>query len=354
MTNYESRMRAKADALRARGSAVILSVESSCDETAVAVVENGRIERANAIATQIDVHALYGGVVPEIASRMHVEAIDPLLDEALRQAGLTLDEIDAVAVTYGPGLVGALLTGVSWAKGLAYAAEKPLIPVNHIEGHVSANYVAHPDLEPPFVCLVASGGHSHIVSVNHYGSYELLGGTTDDAAGEAFDKVARVLNIPYPGGPLLDRLADEGDDHAYKFPRPHTEGKYDFSFSGLKTAVINQAHHLRQQGVEINAKDWAASFRRSVVDLLVDKTLSAALDMGAKRVAVAGGVAANSLLRAELARRGKKAGLQVFIPPKRLCTDNAVMIGSAGFYRLMAGELAALDLNALPSLNMFD
>ena len=309
--------------------------------------------RANAIATQIDVHALYGGVVPEIASRMHVEAIDPLLDEALRQAGLTLDEIDAVAVTYGPGLVGALLTGVSWAKGLAYAAEKPLIPVNHIEGHVSANYVAHPDLEPPFVCLVASGGHSHIVSVNHYGSYELLGGTTDDAAGEAFDKVARVLNIPYPGGPLLDRLADEGDDHAYKFPRPHTEGKYDFSFSGLKTAVINQAHHLRQQGVEINAKDWAASFRRSVVDLLVDKTLSAALDTGAKRVAVAGGVAANSLLRAELARRGEKAGLQVFIPPKRLCTDNAVMIGSAGFYRLMAGELAALDLNALPSLNMF-
>ena len=353
MTNYESRMRAKADALRARDSAVILSVESSCDETAVAVVENGRIERANAIATQIDVHALYGGVVPEIASRMHVEAIDPLLDEALRQAGLTLDEIDAVAVTYGPGLVGALLTGVSWAKGLAYAAEKPLIPVNHIEGHVSANYVAHPDLEPPFVCLVASGGHSHIVSVNHYSSYELLGGTTDDAAGEAFDKVARVLNIPYPGGPLLDRLADEGDDHAYKFPRPHTEGKYDFSFSGLKTAVINQAHHLRQQGVEINAKDWAASFRRSVVDLLVDKTLSAALDTGAKRVAVAGGVAANSLLRAELARRGEKAGLQVFIPPKRLCTDNAVMIGSAGFYRLMAGELAALDLNALPSLNMF-
>ena len=233
-------------------------------------------------------------------------------------------------------------------------AEKPLIPVNHIEGHVSANYVAHPDLEPPFVCLVASGGHSHIVSVNHYGSYELLGGTTDDAAGEAFDKVARVLNIPYPGGPLLDKLADEGDDHAYKFPRPHTEGKYDFSFSGLKTAVINQAHHLRQQGVEINAKDWAASFRRSVVDLLVDKTLAAALDTGAKRVAVAGGVAANSLLRAELARRGEKAGLQVFIPPKRLCTDNAVMIGSAGFYRLMAGELAALDLNALPSLNMFD
>lgn len=353
MMGYETRMREKAEALRARGAAIILAVESSCDETAIAVVENGRIERANAIASQIDVHALYGGVVPEIASRMHVEAIDPLLDEALRQAGLTLSQIDAVAVTYGPGLVGALLTGVSWAKALAYAADKPLIPVNHIEGHVSANYVAHPQLEPPFVCLVASGGHSHIVNVTRYGSYELLGGTTDDAAGEAFDKVARVLDIPYPGGPLLDKLADEGDEHAYRFPHPHTEGKYDFSFSGLKTAVINQAHRLRQQGQPIDAKDWAASFRRCVVDLLVDKTLAAALDTGAKRVAVAGGVAANSLLRRELERRGRQAGLEVFIPPKRLCTDNAVMIGSAAFYRLMAGEVAKLDLNALPSLNMF-
>ena len=353
MMGYEARMREKADALREKGAAVILSVESSCDETAIAVVENGRIERANAIASQIDVHALYGGVVPEIASRMHVEAIDPLLDEALRQSGLTLDQIDAIAVTHGPGLVGALLTGVSWAKALAYATDKPLIPVNHIEGHVSANYVAHPDLEPPFVCLVASGGHSHIVNVTRYGAYELLGRTTDDAAGEAFDKVARVLDIPYPGGPLLDKLADEGNDRAYKFPHPHTEGKYDFSFSGLKTAVINQAHNLRQQGLEINAKDWAASFRRCVVDLLVDKTLAAALDTGATRVAVAGGVAANSLLRSELERRGRKAGLQVYIPPKRLCTDNAVMIGSAAFYRLMSGALAPLSLNALPALSMF-
>jgi len=211
---YEARMREKADALRRKGEAVILAVESSCDETAIAIVENGRVERACAIASQIDVHALYGGVVPEIASRMHVEAIDPLLDEALKQAGMTLADIDAVAVTHGPGLVGALLTGVSWAKALAYAADKPLIPVNHIEGHVSANYVAHPDLEPPFVCLVASGGHSHIVNVTRYGDYELLGRTTDDAAGEAFDKVARVLNIPYPGGPLLDKLADEGNDRA--------------------------------------------------------------------------------------------------------------------------------------------
>lgn len=349
---YEARMREKLEALRETGSAVILSVESSCDETAIAIVRNGREELASAIASQIDTHALYGGVVPEIASRMHVEAIDPLLEMALEQAGMTIDDIDAIAVTYGPGLVGALLTGVSWAKALAYSLDLPLIPVNHIEGHVSANYIAHPDLQPPFVCLVASGGHSHILHVSHYGQYELIGQTTDDAAGEAFDKVARVLNIPYPGGPLLDKMADEGNDKAYKFPNPKTQGKYDFSFSGLKTAVINQAHNLKQQGIEIDAKDFAASFRKSVVDLLVDKTVQAAKDHGAKRLTVAGGVAANSLLRTELVRRGEKAGLQVFIPPKRLCTDNAVMIGSAAFYRMMAGELAALDLNAVPALRM--
>ncbi|MBR6767188.1 MAG: tRNA (adenosine(37)-N6)-threonylcarbamoyltransferase complex transferase subunit TsaD [Clostridia bacterium] len=347
-------MREKLEALREKGSAVILSVESSCDETAIAIVRNGREELASAIASQIDTHALYGGVVPEIASRMHVEAIDPLLDMALEQAGMTIHDIDAIAVTYDPGLVGALLTGVSWAKALAYSLDLPLIPVNHIEGHVSANYIAHPDLQPPFVCLVASGGHSHILHVSHYGQYELIGQTTDDAAGEAFDKVARVLNIPYPGGPLLDKLADEGNDQAYKFPKPHTQGKYDFSFSGLKTAVINQAHNLKQQGIEIDAKDFAASFRKSVVDLLVEKTVMAAKDRGAKRLTVAGGVAANSLLRSELARRGEKAGLQVFIPPRRLCTDNAVMIGSAAFYRMMAGELAALDLNAVPALRMID
>ena len=350
--SYAARCRAKAEDLRRRGEALILSVESSCDETAVAVVRNGREQLANAIASQIDTHALYGGVVPEIASRMHVEAIDPLLEAALAEAHVTLDAIDAVGVTYGPGLVGALLTGVSWAKALAYAMDVPLVGVNHIEGHVSANYIAHPDLEPPFVCLVASGGHSHILNVTRYGEYELLGQTTDDAAGEAFDKVARVLEIPYPGGPLLDRLADTGDDRAYKFPHPHTQGKYDFSFSGLKTAVINQAHNLRQQGIEINAANFAASFRRSVVDLLVDKTVAAARDTGARRLAAAGGVAANSLLRSELMRRGGNAGMQVFIPPRGLCTDNAVMIGSAAFYRLMAGEIAGLDLNAVPALRM--
>ena len=327
-------------------------MESSCDETAVAVVRDGRTVLANCIASQIDTHALYGGVVPEIASRMHVEAIDPLLDRALSDAGIDLSRIDAVAVTYGPGLVGALLTGVSWAKALAFALDVPLIPVNHIEGHVSANYIAHPELKPPFVCLVASGGHSHILNVTRYGEYALLGQTTDDAAGEAFDKVARVLDIPYPGGPLLDKLADEGDDRAYRFPHPHTQGKYDFSFSGLKTAVINQAHNLRQQGVEIVAKDFAASFRKSVVDMLVEKTVAACVDAGAARLAVAGGVAANSLLRSELARRGAQAGLQVFIPPKALCTDNAAMIGSAGFYALMSGQTAALDLNAVPSLRV--
>ena len=347
---YDRTAREKADALIKSGHARILAVESSCDETAMAVVDDGRRLVSSVIASQIDMHALYGGVVPEIASRMHVQALDPLLDQTLQKADLTMADIDAVAVTYGPGLVGALLTGVAWAKAFAYGRGLPLVAVNHIEGHVSANYIAHPDLEPPFVCLVASGGHSHIVRVEDYGRYTIMGGTTDDAAGEAFDKVARVLDIPYPGGPLLDKLAESGNDRAYAFPKIHTPGAYDFSFSGLKTAVINQAHRLRQTGETIVAADWAASFRRAVVDALVEKAVRACVDSGLDQLALAGGVASNLLLRREIEKAGKKAGLRVYMPPAILCTDNAAMIGSAGFYRLMNGELAGLDLNAVPAL----
>ena len=352
--SYADEARERVRELKARGHAVILAVESSCDETAMALVADGRRVLSGEIASQVDTHALYGGVVPEIASRMHVEALDPLLDRVLAEAGLGMDAIDAVGVTFGPGLVGALLTGVSWAKAFAYARRLPLIAVNHIEGHVSANFVANPELEPPFVCLVASGGHSHIVSVERYGAYKMLGRTTDDAAGEAFDKAARVLNIPYPGGPLLDKLAEEGNPEAYRFPKIHMEGKYDFSFSGLKTAVINQAHMLRQKGEEIRVADWSASLRKAVVDMLVDKTLAACRDTGAKSVALAGGVASNRLLRREMERRGTKMGLKVYMPPVALCTDNAVMIGSAAFYRLMTGEPAPLSLNAQPSIRLIE
>ena len=352
--SYADEARERGRELKVRGHAVILAVESSCDETAMALVADGRRVLSGEIASQVDTHALYGGVVPEIASRMHVEALDPLLDRVLAEAGLGMDAIDAVGVTFGPGLVGALLTGVSWAKAFAYARRLPLIAVNHIEGHVSANFVANPELEPPFVCLVASGGHSHIVSVERYGAYKMLGRTTDDAAGEAFDKAARVLNIPYPGGPLLDKLAEEGNPEAYRFPKIHTGGKYDFSFSGLKTAVINQAHMLRQKGEEIRVADWSASLRKAVVDMLVDKTLAACRDTGAKSVALAGGVASNRLLRREMERRGTKMGLKVYMPPVALCTDNAVMIGSAAFYRLMTDEPAPLSLNAQPSIRLIE
>lgn len=351
---YFDRARDKADRLIKKGHATILAVESSCDETAIAIVEDGRRVLANEIATQIDIHALYGGVVPEIASRMHVEALSPLFHRALDSAGLKKENIDAVAVTFGPGLVGALLTGVSFGKALAYALDVPLIPVNHIEGHVSANFVADNSLEPPFVCLVASGGHSHLVNVTKYGQYELLGHTVDDAAGEAFDKVARVLNIPYPGGPLLDKLAETGDPEKYRFPKMHTEGKYDFSFSGLKTAVINQAHTLKEKGEEILAQDWAASFRKAVIDALLDRAIAACRDTGAKQFALAGGVASNRLLRREAQTRGSRIGLKVFMPPAGLCTDNAVMIGSAGFYRLMNGEIGDLTLNAEPSVKLIE
>ncbi len=350
--NYAELCAEKATTLRRAGHARILAIETSCDETAAAVVEDGRRILSSVIASQVDTHALSGGVVPEIASRQHIEAVDPVVEQALMEAGFSLNEVDAIAVTSGPGLVGALLVGVSSAKALAYAAGLPLVSVNHIEGHICANYLAYPELSPPFVCLVASGGHSHILSVRDYGDYVLLGQTQDDAAGEAFDKAARVLGLPYPGGPRLDVLAEEGNPDAIPLPRAKLDGRYDLSFSGLKTALINRVHTLRQSGQEVPAADIAASFRKAVVDALVSKTLLAAAETHARAVAVAGGVAANSLLRRELQAGATRMGLPCYIPPVLLCTDNAAMIGSAAFFRLMCGEIADLRLNAQPGARL--
>lgn len=349
---FEEEMLQKAAALRQKDVVRILSLETSCDETAAAIIENGRIIRANVVFSQIDLHALYGGVVPEIASRAHVEACDRVIDEALHEAGMTFNDIDALAVTYGPGLVGALLTGVSCMKGLSYALRKPLIAVNHIEGHVSANYITSPELEPPFVCLVVSGGHSHVVNVTDYGEYHLLGQTMDDAAGEAFDKAARVLGLPYPGGPRIDALAEEGDPHYLSLPRPHVDGPYDYSFSGMKTAFLNAVNKMEMMGQPLPKADLAASFRYAVVSTLVEKAVLAAKETHAPRMAMAGGVSANRLLRRMMQEACDQAGLPLYMPRVSLCTDNGAMIGSAAYYQLMKGSTAALTLNAQPSLRL--
>lgn len=345
-------MQAKLDALRQKPAVRILAMESSCDETAAAIIENGRKIVSSVIFSQADTHALYGGVVPEIASRAHVDACDRVVDQALKEADMALSDVDALAVTYGPGLVGALLTGVNCMKGLSYTSRIPLVPVNHIEGHVSANFLTTPDLEPPFLCLVVSGGHSHIVRVNDYADYTLLGQTVDDAAGEAFDKAARVLGLNYPGGPLLSRLAEGGDAHFLTLPHPHPDGKYDFSFSGLKTAFLNACHKMEQKGEELPRADLAASFEQAVVDNLCEKASLAMADFGLSTLCIAGGVSANRRLRQQLTELSRKQGFRLCMPELWLCTDNAAMIGSAAYYRLRKGELAPLELNAVPALSL--
>ena len=380
----------------------ILAIESSCDETAAAVVRNGREVLSNIISSQIALHTLYGGVVPEIASRKHIEKINPVITEALAKAGMTLDEIDAIAVTYGPGLVGSLLVGVAEAKAIAYAAGKPLIGVHHIEGHVSANYISHPELEPPFLCLVVSGGHTHIVMVEDYGTYRIIGRTHDDAAGEAYDKIARAIGLGYPGGPKVDALSKQGDPEAIAFPRAHIEDcPYDFSFSGLKSAVLNYiniekmklrdaaknnaaaadeteaveagrraAAELTRHGVPTGGDtegtescpdvfsdgttkaDLAASFQAAVVDVLVTRTIAAAKAQGVNTVAIAGGVASNSALRNRMREVGEANGMKVLYPEPVLCTDNAAMIGAAAYYEYLRGNVADLTLNAVPGLKL--
>lgn len=335
------------------GDILILGIESSCDETAAAVMKNGREVLSNVINTQIELHKKFGGVVPEVASRQHIRTIDGVIDKALSDAGVGFEDITAIAVTYGPGLVGALLVGVSSAKALAYALKKPLVPVHHIKGHIMANFVEHKELEPPFVCLVASGGHSHIVEVKDYTDIEILARTRDDAAGEAFDKIARVLGLGYPGGPLIDKLAKEGDKNAVHFPRVRMDGdSLDFSFSGVKTAVINYLHKLDQNGESYNKADIAASFQEAVVDALCTHTIEAARRTGNKTITLAGGVASNSALREKMTEEAAKEGMRVLYPSPVLCTDNAVMIACAGYYGYLNNEFADMTLNASASVRL--
>ena len=336
-----------------KDNVLILAIESSCDETAAAVVKNGREVLSNVINTQIAIHTEYGGVVPEIASRKHIENINPVIRKALEDAGVTLDDIDAIGVTYGPGLVGALLVGVAEAKAIAFAKNKPLVGVHHIEGHISANYVENKELEPPFVALVVSGGHTHLVKVNDYGEYEIVGRTRDDAAGEAFDKVARAIGLGYPGGPKIDKLAKEGNPDAIEFPRAHVDdAPYDFSFSGIKSAVLNYINSANMQGKEINSADVAASFQKAVVDALVSRAVRLAKECGMDKLAIAGGVASNSALRVAIQEECTKNNIRFYSPSPILCTDNAAMIGAAAYYEYIKGVRHGYDLNAIPNLKL--
>lgn len=332
---------------------LILAIESSCDETAAAVVKNGREVLSNVISSQIELHKLFGGVVPEIASRKHIEKINEVIEEALLEAGVTLDDLDAIGVTYGPGLVGALLVGVAEAKAISYAKGLPLVGVHHIEGHISANYIENKELEPPFLCMVVSGGHTHLVHVKDYGVYEIVGRTRDDAAGEAFDKVARAIGLGYPGGPKIDKLAKEGNPKAIAFPKAHVSGApMDFSFSGIKSAVLNYINGCKMKGEEINRADVAASFQNAVVEVIVEKTIQAAQTLHMDTVCLAGGVASNSALREAMKSACEDAGLKFSYPSPILCTDNAAMIGAAAYYEYLAGTRHGLDLNAVPNLKI--
>lgn len=331
----------------------ILAIESSCDETSAAVVVNGREVLSNVIASQIDTHKKYGGVVPEVASRMHIEAINGVVEEALEEANITLDKIDAIGVTYGPGLVGALLVGLQFAKGLAFATKKPLIGVNHIEGHICANYIQHKELKPPFVSLVVSGGHTFIVHVKNYGEYEVIGQTRDDAAGEAYDKVARALGLGYPGGPKIDKLAKEGNPKAIAFPKANFhEETLDFSFSGVKSAVLNYLNKCKMQNIEVNNADVAASFQYAVIDVLKENVLLTCKKKNVKTIAIAGGVASNSSLRETIIKEASKRGIEVLFPAPILCTDNAAMIGSAAYFNFINEKISDLNLNAKPNLKL--
>ena len=331
----------------------ILAIESSCDETAAAVVEDGRKVISSVVASQVEEHKLYGGVVPEIASRRHAEAIVPVAKNSLEQAELTLKEIDAIAVTYAPGLIGALLVGVNFAKGLSLSTGLPLVPTHHLRSHIASNYISNPDLKPPFLCLVVSGGHSHIVMVEDYTKMRIIGKTRDDAAGEAFDKAARTMGMPYPGGIALDKVAEDGDPFAFKLPRPTVSGsQYDFSFSGLKTAVINLIHNSAQKGIELNKADVCASFRYAVVDCLKTNFLKAAEDLKVDKLVIAGGVSANRLLRSSLQEECDKHGLAFYMPEKSLCGDNAAMVGSQGYYEFLSGNIASTDLNAYATMSI--